>query len=72
MLPNRQDPRWGTLVDNPGKFAYNFLALRILMQRVARAQGASGADRNSLIDEVYACFTKNERLMADDIATVFG
>ncbi len=72
MLPSRNDPRWGALVDDPGRFAFSFLALRILMQRIARRAPMSPAERRAAIDEVYACFLKNERLIAADVAAVFG
>jgi hypothetical protein len=78
MVPNRTDPRWATLVDSPSSFTYQFLALRILMQRVslialrAKVGIASAADRNSVIDEVHAFFVKNERLLAVDLKSIFG
>lgn len=74
MLPNRTDPRWTTLVEHPDRYTYNFLALKILMSRVARkaGPGMAGADRDSAIDEVHALFQKHERLMGADIATIFG
>jgi hypothetical protein len=42
------------------------------MQRIARRGSMSPAERTAAIDEVYACFQKNERLIAADIAAVFG
>ena len=73
MLPTRTDPRWRKLVENPKQYTYNFLALKILMSRIALKAGSmSSADVDSTIDEVYALFQKHERLMATDIAAVFG
>jgi hypothetical protein len=72
MLPGRQDPRWGALVDDPGHYVITFLALRILLKRLTRNLPLSPADRNAAIDEVHACFVKNERLMSADIASIFG
>ncbi len=45
MLPSRNDPRWGAIVDDPGRFAFSFLALRILMQRIARRAPMGPAER---------------------------
>jgi hypothetical protein len=72
MLPGRNDSRWGAMVDDPSKFSFSFLALRILMQRIARNSPLGPAEREAAIDEVYACFQKNERLIAADITAVFG
>jgi hypothetical protein len=72
MLPSRQDPRWGALVDDPGHFTITLLALRILLQRLTRHLPLSPTDRRAAIDAVYACFVKNERLMSADIKSIFG
>lgn len=69
MLPNQSDPRWQALVQHPERYSYNLLALRILMQRVAR-HGLD--DPQATIDEVYSFFQANERLVQDDIAAIFG
>ncbi len=71
-MPGRHDPRWGALVDDPRRFTFSFLALRILMQRMVMRAPMTGADREAAIDEVYACFQKNEKLIAADIAAAFG
>lgn len=78
MIPQRMDPRWGKLVDSPSSYTFQFLALRILMQRIsltalkAKIGKAAAADRNAVIDEVYAFFVKNERLLDVDIKSIFG
>jgi hypothetical protein len=78
MVPQRTDPRWAKLVDSPSSYTFKFLALRILMQRIslgalrAKVEKASAADRNVLIDEVYAFFVKNERLLDVDLKSIFG
>jgi hypothetical protein len=74
MLPSRTDPRWQNLVDNPSAFTYEFLALKILMSRIALNAGRSPspAERDAAIDEVYGLFQKHERLLRSDIATIFG
>lgn len=72
MLPGRHDPRWGAMVDDPRRFTFSFLALRILMQRMAMRVPQTGPERDASIDEVYAFFQKNEKLIAADISAVFG
>jgi hypothetical protein len=73
MLPSRTDTRWKTLVLHPEKFTLQFLALKILMQRIAMRKIASaGAELDAAVDEVIAMFQKNERLMSKDIAAIFG
>lgn len=72
MLPTRNDPRWAGLVEQPTQFSYSFLALKILMQRIARKGEGPGDDRDVIIDEVYSFFQKNQSLMGDDIAIIFG
>lgn len=78
MVPQRTDPRWAKLVDSPSSYTYQFLALRILMQRIslsalrAKVGMASAADRNAVIDEVYAFFVKNERLLDVELKSIFG
>lgn len=71
-LPPRHDPTWQALIEHPEAHAYSFLALKILMQRVARSASAGPAARAAALDEVYAFFTKNERLVAADIHDIFG
>jgi hypothetical protein len=74
MLPSQTDPRWRKLIDQPDQYTYKFLALKILMQRVARKGGArmSPTDRESTVVEVFSFFQKNQALMGDDIAVIFG
>lgn len=74
MLPSRTDPNWHKLVENPGQYTYNFLALKILMTRIAVKAGAgmSPTQRDEVVDEVFALFQKHERLMDQDIAAIFG
>jgi hypothetical protein len=74
MLPPRTDPRWIALIERPDVHSYEFLALKILMQRVA-LKGRSGlapADRDAVVDEVYGFFQKNQGLMSNDIAALFS
>lgn len=74
MLPGRTDPRWRRLVEHPEKYTFKFLALKIMMQRVALHAGprSTPAQRESLADEVYAFFRKNQALLRGDIAVIFG
>lgn len=71
MLPPRTDPRWRRLVDDPAGNSYQFLALRILMQRVQRNRTKSDFEPEAMVDEVYSLFQKHGPLMAADIETLF-
>lgn len=71
-VPPRNDPRWHMLVEHPDAHAYHFLALKILMQRIARKPPATPVERDAAIDEVYAFLVKNERLVAADVQAIFG
>lgn len=71
-VPPRHDPTWQTLVEHPDRYAYSFLALKILMQRISRKAPATPAERDAAIDEVYAFFTRNEPLVTADIKAIFG
>lgn len=72
MRPGPNDSRWGPIVDDPNRYSFSFLAPRILMRRIWRRSPLSPAERTAAIDEVYACFKKNEGLIAADITAVFG
>jgi hypothetical protein len=73
MLPPRHDPRWESLVDQPEQYVFDFLALRILMQRITRRRvSMSRDDRQATLDEVYGFFEKNEKLIGNEIALIFG
>ena len=69
MIPSQADPRWRDLIEHPHRHTYSYLALKILMHRVALE---SLGDLQATLDEIYAFFKKNERLMQDDIAAIFG
>lgn len=69
MLPSRRDPRWRNLVLQPEAYTYDFLALKILMQRIVRL---GAPDVEAAVDEIYSVFHKHERLMAKDIQVIFG
>jgi len=74
MLPSPTDPRWMRLIENPGRYPYSMLALKILMQRVALKirSGLTEAERRDVLAEVQSFFAKNERLLQDDIKSIFG
>jgi hypothetical protein len=69
MIPDPTDPRWKDLVEHPERYNFDFLALKILMQRVARMPNTQ---RASAIGEIHALFRKHERLMGKDASAVFG
>ena len=73
MLPSCEDPRWGQLVDCPGRFDFRAMGLRILMQDVARrlSMGPNPAERRVLLGEVQSFFARHEHALEEEIRTLF-
>ncbi len=71
-IPPPADPRWRTLVEHPGAYTFQALALKIMMQRIARSTPKTPAEYDSAIGEVHGFFVKNERLAASDLQAIFG
>lgn len=75
MLPPKTHPRWKELICGKlGKLKVNFLATQFFITRV---RGVAALDSSperiaSLIDEAYAFFQKNEKLVKKDIIAIFG
>ena len=75
MLPPKSHPRWKELVCGKlSKLSFNFIATKFFITRVT---GVSKNDPrpetiSRLIDEAYAFFLKNERLVEKDIQAIFG
>ena len=74
MLPSTTDPRWTRLIENPGRYSYNMLALRVMMQRISLKVrlGMTVNERRDVLSEVQSFFAKNERMLQDDIRSIFG
>lgn len=75
MLPPKSHPRWKELVCGKlRKVPFSFLATKFFITRVT---GVAMNDPSPetifrLIDEAYAFFQKNERLVEKDIVAIFG
>jgi hypothetical protein len=76
MLPPKNHPRWKELVRGKLKkeLALHFLATQFFLTRVigVAARDPSPGRIAALIDEAYAFFEKNERLVKKDIVAIFG
>ena len=74
MLPPRTDLRWKALVEHPERYSYDFLALKIMMQRISLKGGPSMTPqvRDDAIDEVMELFQTYGSIMDKDIAAIFG
>lgn len=76
MLPPKTHPRWKDLIR--GKLTkgltLHFLATQFFLTRVigVAARDPSPGRIASLIDEAYAFFEKNEKLVKEDIVAIFG
>jgi len=75
MLPPKSNPKWKELVCGKlHKLSFTFLATKFFVTRVT---GVAKNDPSPetiarLIDEAYAFFEKNERLVEKDILAIFG
>lgn len=76
MLPPKSHPRWKELVRGKLKkdITPHFLATQFFLTRVMNvaARDPSPGRIASLIDEAYAFFEKNEKLVKIDIVAIFG
>ncbi|MDR3518169.1 MAG: hypothetical protein P4M00_20410 [Azospirillaceae bacterium] len=75
MLPPKSHPRWKELVCGKlPKISFAFLATKFFITRVTGVarNDPSPETISSLIDESYAFFQKNERLVEIDIVAIFG
>jgi hypothetical protein len=73
VIPDQSDPRWDKLVRNPAAHNYDFLALKIFMQRIARKNAdCDDKTRADLVAELHGFFQKNESMLGTDIQTIFA
>lgn len=76
MLPPKTHPRWKDLVRGKLKkdITLHFLATQFFLTRVIgiAARDPSPGRTAALIDEAYAFFEKNEKLVKTDIVAIFG
>jgi len=76
MLPPKSHPRWKDLVR--GKLQKNlslhFLATQFFLTRVIGVAKRDPTPQRimALVDEAYAFFEKNEKLVKRDIVAIFG
>lgn len=72
MLPPATDQRWTKLVKGEVSHTYKFLALKIALTRMQNKVKFNEAPLGDVVKEAVEFFTKNEKLLTDDIKTIFG
>lgn len=72
MIPPVSNPKWSQLIKGEISFDYKLLALKIMLTRLQQKVKANPASVADSIKELADFFTKNEKLLADDIKTIFG
>ncbi|MCB1192983.1 MAG: hypothetical protein H7A23_00240 [Leptospiraceae bacterium] len=74
MLPDKSDQRWRELVTGKKKFTIKSLPTKILLGRVVlRAEmDTSPENVNKCVSEVYDYFTKNIKVVENDLKQIFG
>lgn len=72
MIPATSDPKWSKLIKGEVSHTYKLLALKIVLTRLQQKVKTNPADANNAIKELAEFFTKNEKLLTDDIKTIFG
>ena len=72
MLPGPTDPRWAALVTGRRKIEPQFLALRLLMQRIAMKtrRDQSPTTVGQLSRELYEFCVKYENLLGSDLRQI--
>lgn len=72
MIPGPADPRWAALVTGRRQLQPQFLALRLLMQRIAMKtrRDKSPATVSQLTRELYEFCVKYENLLGPDLRQI--
>lgn len=73
MIPPKSDPQWVEIVKNPDRLPVTSLPVKMLLMRV-KMVCASGSQQkiNEAIGIAYEFFLKNEAILVEDVATIFG
>ncbi|MFZ5446164.1 MAG: hypothetical protein ACOZQL_39620 [Myxococcota bacterium] len=73
MIPAREHPRWKELVAGSTRFAFENLALRMLVTRLRlRTVHGDAAPIEEAITAVHDFFERNEDTCREDLHTLFG
>ncbi len=74
MLPDKSDQRWKELVTGKKKYTFKSLPTKILLGRVVlRAEmDTSPENVTKCVNEVYDYFTKNIKIVENDLKQIFG
>jgi hypothetical protein len=73
-IPPKTDARWRSLVSGTNSTPITVLALKFMLTRMAQDvhhdPSPATLDRN--VDELHQFFVKNPRMVAADVAVLFG
>jgi hypothetical protein len=74
VVPQKSDPKWGTFLNGLGSLQPEYLATKMLMNRLKlkMAMNPGEATRKEAIDAAYDFFIKNQSTVADDIQRIFA
>lgn len=74
MIPARTNGKWAKLVTGELSHNFNNVAAGLLLSRLRREMQAKPEPQTlqKCLDEEYAFFEKYERILSQDIATIFG
>ena len=74
MIPKKTDHRWKALVTGQLHHQFKCVPAGLMISRMNRKSAMDGSNGTVLdcVDEVFAFFQKYERILRDDIKTLFG
>lgn len=73
-VPPKTDQRWKAVVSNGPIRPVKVLAVKFMLTRMTKdvKRDPSAATIAANVDELHGFFTKNQQMVADDIANLFG
>jgi len=72
MIPTKQSPIWKKIVDSQIDFHLSGLATKMLLTRVRLMTKNDPEKISEAIDIAHDFFTRNEKLVSDDVKKIFA
>jgi hypothetical protein len=74
MVPVNNDPRWNKLLKGEIRHQFRSVPAGLMFSRLRRSLDMDSSEDNhrKCLEEVIAFFRKYEKILADDIAAIFG
>jgi len=72
MVPAKTDPRWKQIASDPEQFKSKVLALPTKMLFSGLKIKSRSHSVDQLVNIAHEFFTKNEKIVAQDIKAIFG